>query len=114
MAKWRVKPNGDRASGSVYGTFEYESGTVGGEAVWSMTQDTRPFIEQAKIDRETLKMDKTNGMKKFASIPDVVAVDIKLKWGLDLHEPDFMHDKERMAKFMTIIRQEYPYLLSTN
>lgn len=113
MAKWRVKPNNDKAAGSLHGTFEYESGTVGGEAVWSMTQDVTPFLEQAKIDRETQKRDKVNGMQKFCTVPDVVAMDIKMKWGLDLHDPLFMHDKDSLAKLMTIIRQEYPYLLST-
>ena len=52
-------------------------------------------------------------MKKFATVPDIVAIDIKDKWGLDLHSPTFMHDKDSLAKFMIIIRQEYPYLLST-
>ena len=113
MAKWRVKPNSDRGN-TMTGNFEYTSGMAGGdESFWSITQDVKPFLEQAKYDRETQKRDKVNGMQKFATIPDVVAIDIKMKWGLDLHDPAFMHDKDSLAKLMTIIRQEYPYLLST-
>lgn len=112
MAKWRVKPTSDR-NNTVYGTFEYESGSTAGESTWSMTQDVRPFLEAAKYDRETQKKDKVNGMQKFATVPDVVALDIKQKWGLDLHDPTFMHDKDSLAKLMLIIRQDYPYLLST-
>lgn len=112
MAKWRVKPTSDRGN-TVHGTFEYESGATGGVSTWSMTQDVQPFLEAAKYDRETQKKDKVNGMQKFATVPDVVALDIKQKWGLDLHDPTFMHDKDSLAKLMLIIRQEYPYLLST-
>jgi hypothetical protein len=112
MAKWRVKPTSDR-SNTVTGTFEYESGATGGESTWSMTQDVRPFLEAAKYDRETQKKDKVNGMQKFATVPDVVAIDIKQKWGLDLHDPAFMQDKDSLARLMLIIRQDYPYLLST-
>lgn len=111
MAKWRVKPSQD-ARTSMTGTFEYDSGTVGGEHAWSVTQDVKPFLEQAKVDRELQKTG-SNGMKKFATVPDIVAIDIKDKWGLDIHAPEFMHDKDSLAKFMLIIRQEYPYLLST-
>ena len=110
MAKWRVKPSQDRHT-SMTGTFEYDSGTLGGEHTWSVTQDVTPFLEQAKQDRETLGTG-SNGMKKFATIPDIVAIDIKDKWGLDLHAPEFMSDKDSLAKLMLIVRQEYPYLLS--
>lgn len=110
MAKWRVKPSQDRNT-SMTGTFEYDSGTVGGEHAWSVSQNMNPFFEQAKQDRETLGT-ASNGMKKFATIPDIVAIDIKDKWGLDIHAPEFMSDKDSLAKFMLIVRQDYPYLLS--
>jgi len=110
MAVWRVKPSQDRNT-SMTGTFEYESGTVGGEHIWSVSQNVQPFLEQAKQDRDTLGM-APNGMKKFATIPDLVAIDIKDKWGLDIHAPEFMSDKEMLAKLMVIVRQDYPYLLS--
>lgn len=112
MAKWRVKPSQDHRA-SLSATFEYDSGTAGGEHAWSVTQDVTPFLEQAKVDRELHKGEGMNGMKKFATIPDIVAIDIKNKWGLDIHEPSFMHDKDSLAKFMLIIRQDYPYLLSS-
>ena len=113
MAKWRVKPSQDTRT-TMTGTFEYESGTVGGESLWTVSQDVTPFLEQAKLDRELSQgRSAPNGMKKFATIPDIVAIDINNKWGLDIHDPAFMHDSDSLAKLMTIIRQEYPYLLSS-
>ena len=35
-----------------------------------------PFLEQAKQDREATKKKTDKGYKKFATIPDIVAIDI--------------------------------------
>ena len=74
-------------------------------------QDEKPFIEQAKWERENHSaVDK--GYKKFCTIPDIVAIDLLYKYGIDVHAQDFMHDSDRVKKVMTIIKSEYPYLLS--
>ena len=111
MAKWKVKPNSD-ASNTMHGSFEYDSGTVGGESIWSVTQETDHFLEQAKIDRETHSSKHTH-VRKFATIPDIVAIDILTRFGLDIHATDFMHDTDGLRKLKDIIRKEYPYLLSS-
>ena|SRR5210317_2577702 len=109
MAKWNV---GDKmAPGTLQGTFEYESGKATGESVWTVQQDEKPFIEQAKLDREA-GTKKGAGYKKFATIPDIVAIDILNKYGIDIHDPNTMQDREKMTKFKNIIKTEYKYLLS--
>ena len=105
MAKWKVKP--ETINNSMYGEVDYTDD----ESRWQIYQDETPYIEQAKMDRETLSS-KDMGYKKFATIPDIVAIEIKEKYGIDLHAPDTMHDKDKMAKFMLIVKQEYAYLLS--
>ena len=79
---------------------------------WQVEQDEKPFLEQAKIDRETLGRNPIDGMRKFATIPDIVAIEINEKYGIDLHHPDTMKDRNKMARFKQIIKQEYAYLLS--
>ena len=107
MARWKVTPG--TANNSMTGQIEYD-GTYKGESTWQIYQDEKPFLEQAKLDRE--REQNADGYKKFATIPDIVAIDIKEKYGIDIHAPDTMQDKDKMAKFMLIVRQEYPYLLS--
>jgi len=109
MAKWKV---GDKTNpGSLQGTFEYESGSATGESIWTVQQDEKPFLEQAKADRE-LGNKKDVGYKKFATIPDIVAIDILNKYGIDIHNPATMQDKTIMNRFKQIIKSEYAYLLS--
>ena len=108
MAKWTVTPG--TVNNTMSGQIEYD-GTYKGESRWKIYQDEKPFIEQAKLEREQ-QSSKDVGFKKFATIPDIVAIEIKDRYGIDIHAPDTMHDSDKMAKFMTIIRQEFPYLLS--
>jgi len=109
MAKWNV---GDKTNpGSLQGTFEYESGSATGESIWKIQQDEKPFIEQAKRDRDLGNNSKA-GYKKFATIPDIVAIDILNKYGIDIHDPATMQDQTKMNKFKQIIKSEYKYLLS--
>jgi len=109
MAKWNV---GDKKNpGSLQGTFEYEAGSATGESVWTVQQDEKPFIEQAKRDRDAGQNSKS-GYKKFATIPDIVAIDILNKYGIDIHDPNTMQDQTKMTRFKNIIKSEYKYLLS--
>ena len=105
MAKWKMN------NGATQATFEYASGQTAGSSNWTFTQDEKPFIEQAKRDREKGWLDNKSKMKKFATIPEIVAIEIKDKWGLDIHHPEFMNDDEKKAKFFSIIRSDYSYLV---
>ena len=109
MAKWTVIPK--TINNSLAGKIEYDGGYKG-ESRWQIYQDEKPFLEQAKQDREATKKKTDKGYKKFATIPDIVAIEVKEKYGIDIHDQTFMHDQDKKAKFMTIIRQDYPHLLS--
>ena len=60
MAKWRVTPG--TINNSISGGIEYD----GRESFWKIYQDEKPFLEQAKQDREAIKKNDV-GYKKFAT-----------------------------------------------
>lgn len=105
MAKWKLNQSG------LQGSFEYESGQAVGESAWKLYQDERPFLEQAKRDREATQLENNSHMRKFATIPELVAIEINEKYGLDIHSPDFFQDMDKKAKFFSVIQQDYPYLV---
>ncbi len=107
MAQWMAKP---KTGGTLQGAIEY-TGDRAGESHWQVYQDEKPFIEQAKIDRETMTR-KDLGYKKFATIPDIVAIEVNEKWGIDIHDPIQSSDSTVMNKFKKIIKENYAYLLS--
>lgn len=100
MAKWTAE-----SSGSLHGAISPDDFT------WEVKQDEKPFIEQAKLDREAGKK-RDQGFKKVASIPDVVAIDIMSRFGLDIHDPEFMHDHMRVKRLVYLLKTEYPHLMS--
>ena len=104
MAKWVAKSS---TGGTLQGGIEY----TGDRAGVQIYQDEKPFIEQAKIDRETMTRRDT-GYKKFATIPDIVAIEVAQKYGIDIHDPIQSGDSTVMNKFKKIIKENYAYLLS--
>ena len=107
MAKWMTRPS---TGGTLQGAIEY-TGDRAGESHFQIYQDEKPFIEQAKIDRETMTR-KDIGYRKFATIPDIVAIEVKQKWNIDIHDPIQSGDSAVMNKFKKIIKENYAYLLS--
>ena len=105
MAKWKINQAGLKSG------FEYDSGTFIGESSWRLEQDERPFLQQAKEDREAGTKNNILGAKKFATIPEIVAIEINYKYGIDIHAPDIFHDKDKMKKFKAIIAADYPHLI---
>lgn len=82
---------------------------------WAMSQDVSEILRQAKEDRDIAaesvhKPSRT--MRKFATIPDVVAFEVKEKFGINIHDPEIASDRQEMARFRMIIKQHYPLLLS--
>ena len=80
---------------------------------WQATQDVTHFIESVKRDRdrEAYFGKSKMGYRKMATIPDIVAIKIKEDYGIDLHDPAFMHDKDKLKKLKVILKMEYPHLL---
>lgn len=78
---------------------------------FSVTQDHTAFIEAAKRERE-MGAKKDVGYKKACTIPDIVAVELNYKHGIDIHGETFMNDPQAVRKVIKIIKSEYPYLMS--
>ena len=104
MAKWKVNPG--TAHNSLKGTIDYTDT----ESRWQIEQDEKPFIDMVKDERETHNNKHTH-MKKFATIPDIVAIEIMENYGLNIHDPEFMSDKDKLTKLKQIILQHYKYLV---
>lgn len=107
MAKW-TNVQSKTVEYGMKGNIDYDHHG----STWTIEQDEQPFIDQAKRDRETMKTDPVNGMRKFATIPDIVAIEINEKYGIDIHAPSTMMDRDKMKKFKYIVATEYAYLLS--
>ena len=107
MARWtNIK---SATGGSIAGGIEYE-GAVG-ESTWQLYQDEKPFVEQAKRDREDNVKENVIGGKKFATIPDIVAIEVMQKYGVDIHNPEHSGCHWTMKRFKQIIMQDYPHLV---
>ena len=107
MARW-VNIKGASAPNGMSMSLNYDSDKTNAQ----FYQDEKPFLEQAKMDREKVTKDNKLGAKKFATIPDIVAIEINEKYGIDLHDPATGSDKDKMERFKYIVRTQYPYLLS--
>ena len=107
MAKWVAA---SKTGGTLQGAIEY-TGDRAGDSRFQIYQDEKPFIEQAKMEREQTKK-RDIGYKKFATIPDIVAIEVKQKWNIDIHDPIQAGDSTVMNKFKKIIKENYAYLLS--
>ena len=107
MKKWNVRPK--TINNSLVGQINYDDEGSN----WSVYQDEKPFLEEAKRDRENSKHRKRDvGYKKFATIPDIVSMEILEKYGLNIHDGSFLHDPDKKKKFIQIIKTEYPHLMS--
>jgi len=85
------------------------------ETNFMLTQNVEAYREYAKEQRlldEGAKA--TRQYRSFAIIPDIVAIDILTKHGIDVHAPDFMNHPELVRKFKQIIQTDYPLLLTSN
>jgi len=71
----------------------------------------RYAAEQRQADEN---VSSTRQYRSFAIIPDIVAVDILTKYGIDIHAPETMADPALMKKFKNIVISDYPQLLTAN
>ena len=104
MAKWNISPKTQNSS--LRGAINYDDK----ESFWRVEQDETPYVDWAKDERETHSSKHTH-LRKFATIPDIVAIEILTKYGLDVHDPLFMSDTDKLAKLKQIILQDYKYLV---
>lgn len=111
MKKWNVTPGANPNDVNLRGEVYYDKGIA---ADWRVTQDLDPFLKQVKRERDLLAdnpLAKKNHYRKFATIPDVIAIEIMENHGLDIHHPEFMKTPEEVKKLKKVIMTEYPDLI---
>ena len=81
---------------------------------WVVDQDVTHILEEAKRDRENAQYNRKRdvGYKKAFTIPDIVAIELLSKYGLDVHSQNFMNDQDALKKLFYIIKTEYPHLMA--
>lgn len=82
---------------------------------YRLEQNVTAYKEYAAQQRE-LDTFARNGRtyRSFAIIPDIVAIDILTKYGLDIHGAEFMSDPASLRKLKQIIETDYPLLKTSN
>ena len=85
------------------------------EKDFQLEQNVAAYKDYAAQQRE-LDSISHNGRRyrSFAIIPDIVAIDILTKYGLDIHSPDFMSEPANLTKLKKIIMTDYPLLQTSN
>jgi hypothetical protein len=85
------------------------------EQNYQLEQDIQAYKDYAASQREQDTFS-NNGRtyRSFAIIPDIVAIDILTKYGMDIHSPEFMHDPAQLRKLKQIIESDYPLLKTSN
>jgi len=85
------------------------------EKDFKLEQDVQAYKDYAAQQRELdSAASGSRTYRSFAIIPDIVAIDILTKYGIDVHSPDFMSDPVSMRKLKQIIDSEYPALKTSN
>jgi len=85
------------------------------EKNFQLEQDVQGYKDYAEKSRQLDEISH-NGRRyrSFAIIPDIVAIDMLTKHGLDVHAPDFMQDPANLRKLKQIIESDYPLLKTSN
>lgn len=87
--------------------------TYGKNGEFRATQDVSAYLDYASKSRAATKSmfaNQKENYRSFAIIPDIVAVDIKTKFGIDVH--DSQNSTEELQKIKSIVIQNYPQLLT--
>ena len=80
-----------------------------------LDQDVTAYKEYAKESRDNVAQQlRDTGYRPLFIMPDIVAVDILTKYGIDVHSNEFMHDIALKRRVLQIVRTEYPDLLMSN
>ena len=108
MAKWVLGLNSK--NNAITSTADYSDKDY---VDFTITQhNTDAIMKEVQRDRDILAAEKkVSSCRKASTVPDIVAIEILQKYGLDLHEPTFMSDKGKMDKLKYVVKTEYPHLL---
>ena len=83
---------------------------------FKLEQDVDMYKRYAEGSRERDKYltgARSSNYRPFCIIPDIVAIDLKVKYDIDIHDPSFLNDTATKAKFAHIMRTEFPELLTS-
>ena len=84
---------------------------------FKLEQDIQHYKDYAAGSRERdqyLTGARSSNYRPFCIIPDIVAIDLKVRYGIDIHAPEFMSDTATKLKFAQIMRTEFPELLTSS
>ena len=82
---------------------------------FQLEQSTDQYVDYAAEQRAIDELCRpTRTYRSFAIIPDIVSIEILVKYGIDIHAPEFMHQKDLVRKVKNIIQTDYPLLLTSN
>jgi hypothetical protein len=85
------------------------------EKDFQLSQNVEAYKEYAKLQRDLDEVAPSQRTyRSYAIIPDIVAIDMLTKHGLDIHAPDFMHHPANLHKLKRLIDTEYPMLKTSN
>ena len=89
--------------GGLQGSFDLNTGDG------FIKQDITSFVEKAKEDRDYQDYHgiRKDGYRKFATIPDAIALKMLEEDGINLHDPNFMNDPVEVARFKRIFASKY-------
>ena len=106
MAKWKFGFNSK--DNNIGAKLRYDEGST---LDWEIHQDETPYLDEVKRNIEAGTKKTHMNHKKFATVPDIVSIEILQKYKLDLHDPMFMDNPANMTKLKRIIMTEYPHLV---
>ena len=80
-----------------------------------LEQNVEAYKEYAAKSRQADEsLSSTRQYRSFAILPDIVAIDILTRYGIDVHADTFMSDPAQVRKLKQIVISEYPHLLTSN
>lgn len=97
-------------------TYEKGFKTAEQGSEFRVEQDIQHYKDYAAGSRERDKYltgARSTNYRPFCIIPDVVAIDLKVKYGIDVHASEFMSDPAQKLRFAHIMRTEFPELLTS-
>jgi hypothetical protein len=82
---------------------------------FQLEQDVSGYKEYAEQSRQA-DADVTSNRSYRSSfvMPDIVAVEILTKYGLNIHAPEFMEDPNNYRRLKRIVLADYPHLMTSN
>ena len=82
---------------------------------YKFSQDLEPYTDYAaaaRVQAKSLFQNQKTNYRSFAIIPDIIAVDIMKKFGVDVNAQD--NGQDEMQKIRKIVINNYPQLLTGN